>query len=381
MNEPLIGAKTTRRSFLQTSLAISGAVAGSAHAQSAYISATNALTGKLHGVNLGAWLVLERWIVPSVFGNSSAQDEYTLGKQMGKKAMADHMNRHYETWITEKDFEWMKNHGINTVRLPIGFWAVIHHPPYPYAKAALERALQMAQLHHIDVLVDLHGAPGSQNGWDHSGHAGALNWTKPANIELTLQVIEELAALCTRYPCVAGIELLNEPRWDVPFNTLADYYSKGYQRVRKHLAPDQTAVVFHDGFRPDAWAAALTGSAYQNVILDTHLYQTFTAEDQKRNLPQQIAYTLTTRTAQLNTMMQTHRVMAGEWSLALPGNTWQNLTHLQQTAGHRGFGDAQLLTFDALQGWYFWTLKTEQSTEWSLQNCVKKGWFPRTFNA
>ena len=104
----------------------------------------------------------------------------------------------------QKDFEWMKNHGINTVRLPIGFWAVIHHPPYPYAKAALERALQMAQLHHIDVLVDLHGAPGSQNGWDHSGHAGALNWTKPANIELTLQVIEELAALCTRYPCVAG---------------------------------------------------------------------------------------------------------------------------------------------------------------------------------
>ena len=36
---------------------------------------------KLKGVNLGGWLVLEKWITPSLFDGTNAVDEFHLHKE------------------------------------------------------------------------------------------------------------------------------------------------------------------------------------------------------------------------------------------------------------------------------------------------------------
>lgn len=41
---------------------------------------------KLRGVNLGGWLVLEKWMVPDVYGGTEAQDEYSLSLALGDQA-------------------------------------------------------------------------------------------------------------------------------------------------------------------------------------------------------------------------------------------------------------------------------------------------------
>ncbi len=376
---PKHGGHEGRRNFLKAAAAIAAMPAVSSSVSAAADASPGELaaaSGKIAAVNLGAWLVLEKWIVPTVFKGLSAPDEYTIGKELGARKAAALLRRHRDTWITERDFRWIADHGLNAVRLPIGYWAVMPEAPYVDASDTLVSALQMAARYKLGVIVDLHGAPGSQNGWDHSGHAGALNWPQPRNVEHTLEVIDKLAALCAAHPCVVGIELLNEPRWDVPLEVLKDYYMRGYDVVRNHLTSQQAAVVIHDSFRPTAWSGFMQTPSYENVILDTHMYQCFTAQDNARNLTGQINYALNDRSVQLTGMAKELPTMVGEWSLALPGNTWAGMNRLEQCAGNRAYGAAQLLSYTATRGWSFWTLKTEGGGGWSLQDCVKQGWMP-----
>ena len=41
---------------------------------------------KLRGVNLGGWLVLEKWMVPDVYRGTDAPDEYSLCLALGDEA-------------------------------------------------------------------------------------------------------------------------------------------------------------------------------------------------------------------------------------------------------------------------------------------------------
>ncbi len=84
---------------------------------------------KLRGVNLGSWLVLEKWMVPSLFEGLQATDETTWCAEMGPLA-AERLRAHWDSFITREDFAWLAGVGINAVRIPLGHW--LFGPPYPY---------------------------------------------------------------------------------------------------------------------------------------------------------------------------------------------------------------------------------------------------------
>lgn len=42
---------------------------------------------KIKGVNLGNWLVLEKWMNPALFEGTTAEDEYYLPRQLSRKCM------------------------------------------------------------------------------------------------------------------------------------------------------------------------------------------------------------------------------------------------------------------------------------------------------
>ena len=84
-------------------------------------SFSNKFGKKLRGVNLGGWLVLEKWITPSVFEGLDATDETTYCVELGDKADAI-LKQHWNTYITRDDFAWLAKIGINAVRLPVGQW-------------------------------------------------------------------------------------------------------------------------------------------------------------------------------------------------------------------------------------------------------------------
>src|SRR5258706_10171025 len=165
---------------------------------------------------------------------------------MGKERAADRLKKHRETGITADDFGWLAKRGINSVRLPVGYGVLEENPPFITGQETLEWAFRTAQEQGIGVVLDLHGVPGSQNGWDHSGRAGTLGWhTSKENIAQSLRIIERLAEFCKGYDNLLGIELVNEPRKDVPMESLRSYYSDAYERVRRHVPAERAAVIFH----------------------------------------------------------------------------------------------------------------------------------------
>lgn len=332
---------------------------------------------KLRGVNLGGWLLLEKWMTPSVFKDTTAPDEYELSRALGDKAAA-HMNRHRETFITAADFAWIKARGLNAIRLPIGYWAIDAPAPFVSCARFVDFAFEQAKLHGLQVLLDLHGAPGSQNAWDHSGQAGKLGWhTDAANIQSTLRAMEGLAERYGRHPNLYGIELLNEPRWDVPIEILKTYYRDAYKRVRFHTGK-RVAVVIHDGFRPSEWKNFLTEPEASHVVLDTHLYQAYTDEDRKRSPIEHVAFALD-RKKHLDAMSGQLWTMVGEWSIALPSEIWKDRKSFEIENAKRAYGAAQLLSYDTTQGWFYWNYKLEYASDWNFRHCVETGLMPNNY--
>jgi len=333
---------------------------------------------QIRGVNLGGWLVLEKWMVPDVYRGTTALDEYTLSLTLGDQAKA-RLDRHRETFITAEDFRWIRDCGLNAVRLPVGYWALEGPKPYVESGRFIDFALDQAQQNGLKLLLDLHGAPGSQNGWDHSGRSGPINWPKdPQNIRETLRILETFAQRFGRHPALFGIELLNEPSPTMPLGILQQYYRDAYARLRPHLDPG-VAIVFHDSFRPLAWKKFMQEPAFTNVILDTHIYQCFSDADKARTLREHLAFALNRKKALDEMQREELPTIVGEWSLSLPRTAMGGLSRMQVESAIRCYADAQLLNFEGTRGWFFWSYKLQDKSEWNFRHCVEKGLLPATF--
>ncbi|KAF9018269.1 glycoside hydrolase, partial [Hymenopellis radicata] len=127
---------------------------------------------RIFGVNLGGWFVLEPFISPALFQKyPTAIDEWSLSEAMAADTAGGglgQLEKHYKTFITEKDFAEIAGAGLNWVRLPIPFWAIDKWDGEPFLDKVCWRyilkAFSWARKYGIRVNLDLHTIPGSQNG-------------------------------------------------------------------------------------------------------------------------------------------------------------------------------------------------------------------------
>lgn len=362
---------------------------------------------KIRGVNLGGWLVLEKWITPSLFTGLAAQDETSFCVELGAQAAA-RLTAHWDTFVTREDFAWLAKVGINAVRIPIGHW--LFGADYPYHRSygnnrypfvlggvdVLDKAFRWATEFDLLVVLDLHAAPGCQNGFDNGGIKDICEWhTNEAYINHSLDVLERLAERYAGYPALHGIEVLNEPRWDIATDLLKQYTTAAYQRIRKHCHPEAVSVVFHDGFRAyQEYLGFLSGPEFQNVVLDIHRYQCFVEADLNLDIFGHIQKTVQDWKQEADAIISELPlpVYCGEWSLGLDLRMltrWQqgpfnhdqhNMDAFQLSVAYRAYAAAELLTFEKYLGWFFWTYKTETTPAWCYRDCVKRGWIPDLSN-
>ncbi len=362
---------------------------------------------KIRGVNLGGWLVLEKWITPSLFTGLVAQDETSFCVELGTQA-APCLTAHWDTFVTREDFAWLAQVGINAVRIPIGHW--LFGTDYPYHRSygdnrypyvlggveVLDRAFQWATEFDLLIVLDLHAAPGCQNGFDNGGIKDVCEWhINDAYINHSLDVLERLAERYAAYPALHGIEVLNEPRWDIATDLLKNYTTAAYQRIRKHCRPEAVSVVFHDGFRAyQEYLGFLTEPEFQNVVLDIHRYQCFVEADLNLDIFGHIQKTVQDWKQEADAIISKLAlpVYCGEWSLGLDLRMltrWQqgafnhdqhSMDAFQLSVAYRAYAAAELLAFEKYLGWFFWTYKTETTPAWCYRDCVKRGWIPDLSN-
>ncbi|KAF0552605.1 putative Glucan 1,3-beta-glucosidase [Gigaspora margarita] len=244
---------------------------------------------KVRGVNLGGWLLLEPWITPSLFEQfvgapQEAVDEYTFTQVLGYREAKRQLHKHWSTWVIEKDIATLASYGINHIRIPIGYWAFDKKPTEPFVVGAFEyllKAVIWAKKYNLKVVLDLHGAPGSQNGFDNSGRRDSVGWQTSAadNIPRTIKVVKIMTERFNTPEfknTVTAINVLNEPsNWGGnQLNITQKFYKDSYNVVR-HMNND-ILVVFHTAFLPlKTWHNFLSSSGFDRIVLDTHNYAVF----------------------------------------------------------------------------------------------------------
>ena len=115
----------------------------------------------------------------------------------------------------------------------------------------LDKAIDWARQTGLKVVIDLHGAPKSQNGFDHSGRkAASPAWGDSDSIAYThtaLKQIEQKYAIPSMQDVVVAIQPLNEPLLSALDSTLVQqFYRDAFYNLREI---SDTPAMFHDGFR------------------------------------------------------------------------------------------------------------------------------------
>ena len=323
----------------------------------------------MRGVNLGGWLVLERWITPDLFKDIDANDEY--GLSIAAPATAEkRIRQHRASFITKGTIKQIAARGLNTVRVPVGYWLFDNDRPYVSGgDEQLDSLFEWCEEYDIGVILDVHAAPGSQNGWDHSGRAGEIGWGLGDTIQVTLQFVDALLARFGDKTALRALEVLNEPHWDVSLDVLVKYYRAAYDLIRAKK-PDLT-IIMSDAFRPEKMAKKLQKQRFQGVMLDVHLYQLFTESDRALDLDGHIRKTNGEWVKQLRDLSRRMPIIVGEWSAAMH-EQFQDVRQPAHTKryskdDYHAYFMTQRQAFESVgASWTYWTAKTSDGGPWSL---------------
>lgn len=321
----------------------------------------------MRGVNLGGWLILERWMTPSLFAGMGADDEYGFMQAPGA---AEKIERHRKTFITEADFKWLQQNGINAVRIPVGYWLFEGDEPYTPTVKYLDWAMKMANKYHLKVLIDLHGLKGSQNGKDHSGQIGKSLWHRHTSYrEETITILEKIAERYYDSPALWGIQLINEPKYGWFQWKLRHFYHEAYKRLSAAARPG-TVIVFHDGFTPRLMSGAIGGRPTHPVMMDVHWYHFGSVSYVWRSLTRYLNV-VKARPRLLKKLQAVQPVIIGEWSLVLAGEKLQGKTHEEKNALQKQHGEVQLAAYESAAGWFYWNYKTESRGMWHFRSLIE----------
>ncbi|KAK1920197.1 hypothetical protein P3342_002493 [Pyrenophora teres f. teres] len=373
---------------------------------------------KVRGVNIGGWLVLEPYITPSIFEKYSSDDkpvhdEWTLCEKVGQSKCAEALKAHWEDFVSLNDFKKIKSAGFNIVRIPVGYWIFVE-PWGPYTQGAapyLDRAIEWARQTGLKVVIDLHGAPKSQNGFDHSGHKQAApGWGDHDSVSYTLaalEVLEKKYATPKMQDVVVAIEFLNEPylkKLDIA--TVKQFYRDAFNNLR--MISNMTAMM-HDGFYDPQWLNGFLtpqdGNS-QGAVVDHHEYHIFDSGLLSMSIDQHVALVCKSVS---NYDGSDKPTVIGEWSGALTDcaphlngfkagsrmeGTFASSPYVGSCTGKSGpisswsqewkndvrrYIEAQLDAFNTkTRGYFFWNFKTEgHAGEWDLFELLDNDVFPQ----
>ena len=383
------------------------------------------------GVNLGNWLVLEKWMSPALFEGTTAEDEYYLPRQLSKEVYEARIKIHRAEYITERDFTRIKSMGMDAVRIPVPYFIFGDREPFIGCVEELDKAFCWAEKYGLQILIDLHTAPDSQNGFDNGGISGVCKWSQePDEVEFELSVLERLAKRYGTRPGLWGIEILNEPILEDMWKTMdvanrykpADpekargsrpntmefirsFYLEAYDRIRKYM-PDEKYVVIHDAFELKAWKEFMREDKYKNVVLDTHQYlMVAEALGCEQTVESYTAYIRGTLAKDIEEMQQYFPVICGEWclfnSLACGCDTKGGQSVLNGVEGapaevvspeekkriYSALAKEQLDAWKKGSGYFYWSYKLLVDTvndagwigwdSWDFGRCTDFGWFPK----
>ena len=279
-----------------------------AHGKSLYDA--NGAPLQLKGINAGQILLQEGWMSPFALEPLKNQDgsyakddndniqypEFT--EEEFREALKNNPNLkdypleellklYWDCFFTEADFRIIREElKLNTIRLPFYYLNVLNEDLSLKAEteafAYLDWFVENAAKHELYVVLDLHGAPGSQSGYEHSGSTKEAGlWNSEENVAATVALWQFISNHYTNTrpdlgQWIATYDLMNEPTYEYRGLTTQecwDVFDKIYDAIRAN--GDQHVITMEacwDFSRlPDP-----KDYGWENVQYEYHWYNWFT---------------------------------------------------------------------------------------------------------
>ncbi|KAG9240085.1 putative endo-beta-1,6-glucanase [Calycina marina] len=351
-------------------------------------------SGKIRGVNLGSLFVIEPWINSdewSSMGCGEQHSEFDCVIHLGQMQANAVFQSHWGSWITQADIAQMQSYGLNTIRIPVGYWmleSLVYADSENFPQGGfsyLEQVCGWASDAGFYIIIDMHGAPGAQV----SQNADTGQWASTPGFYVSWQYNRATQFLSwltqnihsnNNFRNVGMIGIVNEPVQiaDTTATMRQTYYPNAFNAIR---AAESAAGVSANNYLHIQAMNQNWGSGDPNQYL-TDLY--FAAYDDHRYLKwanvevSQASY-ISTSCTDTDAGGNTPTVV-GEFSLSVPDDVqwtaaWDPST---QQAFYKQWFAAQVMTYERTAiGWVFWTWKTQLGDyRWSYQDAVTAGVIP-----
>ncbi len=284
----------------------------------------------LRGMGLGGWLVPEGYMLHTPGMGSPTSIRAQVVDVIGEAGANEFYAAYHNNYVTREDIAELAEWGFDHVRMPfhynmfspaIGVWD-------EWGFEVTDSLIAWCSDVGMHVVLDMHCAPGGQNGGPISDSDGTARlWLEDSNQVHTIQIWERIAQRYVNEPWVGGYDLLNEPV--LPWGVTPAQFKELYQRITNVIRDvDRNHIIFIEG---NWYATDFTGLVPfndDNMSYSFHKYWSV-------NTPQTIQTYLDMR---LETNKPLWMSETGENS-----NQW--------------FHDAVQLFEDNNVGWCWWTTK------------------------
>lgn len=306
----------------------------------------------LRGTNIGGWQLMEAWMCPTNAPDQKTAIE-TLTERFGKEKAEELFKIYEQSWWQERDFDHMKELNFNVIRLPISSYNLLDEQGKlrEDTLGTYDWFIKECEKRDIYVIIDLHAAPGSQNGRDHSGDAsGSKLYTDLRAQDLTVSLWEQIAEHYKGNPTVVGYDLLNEAEGNeqerAPWGKVQlPYFDRLYQAIRA-IDPDHLIII------NAVWEPTNIGHpseyGWENVMYEYHFY-CWSGTD-NANVQRSFTNSKVTLNNQVGHEVP---VLIGEFTLFDKLNSWEHALKVYEENGW---------------SWTTWTYKTVDMGNWGIYN-------------
>lgn len=208
----------------------------------------------LKGINLGNWLLPEGYMFKLGVNTAEWQIKQMIRELVGPVKARDFWKQYYDTYITEKDIQFIKEIGLNSIRVPFNYKLLT---PEDYPEIWLEsgfdlldRVVDWSRETGLYVILDMHAAPGGQTGTnidDSYGHPWL--YESEDNIRHLIRIWTKIAQRYHDEATIIGYDLLNEP---IPHFEEYQKYNAQLEPIYKRIVAairevDQNHIIFLGG--------------------------------------------------------------------------------------------------------------------------------------
>jgi hypothetical protein len=205
----------------------------------------------IKGFGLGGWLLPEGYMfkMPGGFGATDVRNEIT--ELIGAAKAEQWFKEFRDNYVTEDDIIAMKEWGVDHIRVPFHYDIFYDLETGAFKESGFERIdnlLVWCKRHRIDVIFDMHAAPGAQSASEISDSDGEARFFTESETywPITITVWEEIARRYKDETIVMGYDIINEPVTPDGYDgkDLARFYGKIVPAIR---AIDKNHILFIEG--------------------------------------------------------------------------------------------------------------------------------------